>query len=154
MQRMTSLWPTQPFSLGIATLIGLTMSDSPLPAANYDEAKVPSYELPDSLTMQDGAPVKSAKDWMEKRRPEVLELFRKHVYGRSPAKPSGLKFKVIQNDDTALGSQAIRREVLITFARKEATPEANLLIYLPKNTDGPVPTFLTINFDGNHTVHL
>ena len=40
---------------------------------NYDEAKVPRYELPDSLTMQDGAPVKSAKDWMEKRRPEVLE---------------------------------------------------------------------------------
>ena len=72
---MTSLWPTQPFSLGIATLIGLTMSDSPLPAANYDEAKVPRYELPDPLTMQDGAPVKSPKDWMEKRRPEVLELF-------------------------------------------------------------------------------
>ena len=70
---MTSLRPTQRFSLGIATLIGLTMSDSPLPAANYDEAKVPRYELPDSLTMQDGAPVKSAKDWMEKRRPEVLE---------------------------------------------------------------------------------
>jgi len=153
MPRMTSLWPTQPFSLGIATLIGLTMSDSPLPAANYDEAKVPRYELPDPLTMQDGAPVKSAKDWTEKRRPEVLEMFRKHVYGSSPGKPSGLKFKVIQNDDTALGGQAIRREVLITFTRKEATPEANLLIYLPKNTDGPVPTFLTINFVGNHTVH-
>ena len=153
MPRMTSLRPTQRFSLSIATLIGLTMSDSPLPAANYDEAKVPHYELPDPLIMQDGTPVKSAKDWMEKRRPEVLELFRKHVYGRSPAKPSGLNFKVIQNDDTALGGQAIRREVLITFARKASTPEASLLIYLPKNTDGPVPTFLTINFYGNHTIH-
>lgn len=132
----------------------LTMSNASLSAANYDEAKVPHYELPDPLTTQDGTPVRSAKDWTEKRRPEVLELFREHVYGHSPAKPNGLKFKVIQDDPTALGGKAIRREVLITFARKEATPEANLLIYLPKNTDGPVPTFLTINFYGNHTIHL
>ena len=139
--------------MAIATLIGFTMSDSSLPAANYDEAKVPKYELPDPLTMQDGTKVESASDWIEKRRPEVLELFGEHVYGRSPERPSGLKFKVIQNDHTALGGQAIRREVLITFARKEETPEANLLIYLPKNTDVPVPAFLTMNFDGNHTIH-
>ena len=150
---MTSPRPTRRLSLAIATLTGLTMSDSTLPAANYDEAKVPKYELPDPLTMRDGTKVKSASDWIEKRRPEMLELFREHVYGRSPERPSGLKFKVIQNDATALGGRAIRREVLITFARKEATPEATLLIYLPRNTNGPVPAFLTINFDGNHTIH-
>ena len=150
---MTSPRPTRRLSLAIATLTGLTMSDSTLPAANYDEAKVPKYELPDPLTMRDGTKVKSASDWIEKRRPEMLELFREHVYGRSPERPSGLKFKVIQNDATALDGRAIRREVLITFARKEATPEATLLIYLPRNTNGPVPAFLTINFDGNHTIH-
>ena len=150
---MTSPRPTRRLSLAIATLTGLTMSDSTLPAANYDEAKVPKYELPDPLTMRDGTKVKSASDWIEKRRPEMLELFREHVYGRSPERPSGLKFKVIQNDATALDGRAIRREVLITFARKEATPEATLLVYLPRNTNGPVPAFLTINFDGNHTIH-
>ncbi len=150
---MTNLRPAQRLSLAIAILIGLTMSAPLLSAANYDEAKVPKYELPDPLTMRDGTKIKSASDWIEKRRPEVLELFRKHVYGRNPTKPDGLQFKVIQNDATALGGQAIRREVLITFARKEKTPEANLLIYLPKNTDGPAPAFLTINFVGNHTIH-
>ena len=150
---MTSPRPTRRLSLAIATLTGLTMSDSTLPAANYDEAKVPKYELPDPLTMRDGTKVESASDWIEKRRPEMLELFREHVYGRSPERPSGLKFKVIQNDATALDGRAIRREVLITFARKEATPEATLLVYLPRNTNGPVPAFLTINFDGNHTIH-
>ncbi|HJN82480.1 MAG TPA: acetylxylan esterase, partial [Verrucomicrobiota bacterium] len=99
---MTSPRPTRRLSLAIATLTGLTMSDSTLPAANYDEAKVPKYELPDPLTMRDGTKVKSASDWIEKRRPEMLELFREHVYGRSPERPSGLKFKVIQNDATAL----------------------------------------------------
>ena len=153
MPRMTSPRPTRRLSLAIATLTGLTMSDSTLPAANYDEAKVPKYELPDPLTMRDGTKVKSASDWIEKRRPEMLELFREHVYGRSPERPSGLKFKVIQNDATALDGRAIRREVLITFARKEATPEATLLVYLPRNTNGPVPAFLTVNFDGNHTIH-
>ena len=153
MPRMTNLWPDRRLSLAIATLTALTMSAPPIPAANYDEAKVPKYDLPDPLTLQDGTKVKSARDWTEKRRPEVLELFRKHVYGRSPGKPSGLKFKIIQNDPTALDGQAIRREVLNTFARKEETPEATLLIYLPKNTAGPVPAFLTINFVGNHTIH-
>ena len=150
---MANLRPTHRLLLTITTLIGLTMSESSLPAANYDEAKVPKYELPDPLTMQDGTKVKSASNWIEKRRPEVLELFREHVYGHSPKRPRGLKFKVIQNDTTALEGQAIRREVLITFARKEATPEANMLIYLPKDADGPVPAFLTINFVGNHTIH-
>ena len=130
-----------------------TMSDTDLSAANYDETKVPKYKLPDPLKMQDGSPVNTAKDWTEKRRPELLELFREHVYGHSPEPPSGLKFKVTQNDDTALGGKAIRREVLITFALKEETPEATLLIYIPKNTDGPVPAFLAINFDGNHLIH-
>ena len=101
-----------------------TMSDTDLSAANYDETKVPKYTLPDPLKMQDGSPVNTAKAWIEKRRPEVLGLFREHVYGHSPEHPSGLKFKVTQNDDTALGGKAIRREVLITFARKEETPEA------------------------------
>ena len=138
------------YEIGLA-LLAMPLSDSS--AANYDEAKVPQYTLPDPLTMQDGTPVTSTRDWIEKRRPEVLELFREQVYGHSPNRPSGLLFKVIQNDDTALGGRAIRREVLITFARKEETPEANLLIYIPKNVDGPVPVFLTLNFYGNHTIH-
>ncbi|SVC03514.1 uncharacterized protein METZ01_LOCUS256368, partial [marine metagenome] len=131
---MINLRPTRRLLLTITILIGLTMSEPPLPAANYNETKVAKYELPDPLAMQDGTRVNSAKDWVEKRRPEVLELFREHVYGHSPERPSGLKFKVIQNDATALGGQAIRREVLITFARKEATPEANMMIYIPTDT--------------------
>ena len=122
-------------------------------AANYNEDKVPKYNLTEALRMEDGTPVKSAKEWETKRRPEILNLFREHVYGHSKEKPNGLKFKVIQNDPTALNGSAIRREVLITFAQKEETPEALLLIYLPKGKNGPFPTFLTPNFYGNHTIN-
>ena len=130
-----------------------TMPNPNISAANYNEDKVPKYNLTEPLSMKDGTPIKSAKEWETKRRPEILNLFREHVYGHSKEKPSGLKFKVIQNDPTALNGSAIRREVLITFARKEETPEASLLIYLPKGKDGPFPTFLTTNFYGNHTIN-
>ena len=122
-------------------------------AANYNEDNVPKYNLIEPLEMIDGTPVTSTEDWERKRRPEILNLFREYVYGHSKKKPNGLKFKVIQNDPTALGGKAIRREVLITFARNEETPEASLLIYLPKDQNGPFPTFLTTNFYGNHTIN-
>jgi len=53
----------------------------------YDEAKVPHYTLPDLLTTQKGATVKTVKDWEIRRRSEVLALFEEHMYGRSPGRP-------------------------------------------------------------------
>ena len=54
---------------------------------NYDEAKVPSYVLPDLLTNSKGQKVSSQKEWLNSRRPELLELFTTQVYGRVPATP-------------------------------------------------------------------
>lgn len=51
---------------------------------NYDESKVPKYELPDPLVFSDGTPVKNRQDWTNKRRSEILQLFRDHVYGVMP----------------------------------------------------------------------
>ena len=39
---------------------------------NYDESKVPSYVLPDPLTMENGEKIATENDWIEKRRPEIL----------------------------------------------------------------------------------
>ena len=51
---------------------------------NYDEAKVPAYRLPDPLVAADGTPVRDVAAW-RKRRVELLELFSREVYGRTPA---------------------------------------------------------------------
>ena len=139
--------------INCAIILITAMPNTIVFSANYDEEKVPAYKLQDPLKMKNGTPVRTTKEWKKNRRPEILNLFREHIYGHSKKKPSGLKFKVIQNDPNALGGNAIRREVLITFALKEETPEVNLLIYLPKNTDGPHPAFLTTNFYGNHTIN-
>src|SRR5262245_49321410 len=64
-------------------------------AANYDEAKGNPYpQLPELLTLANGKPVKDAKTWWKKRRPEIVELFDREVYGRMPAHVPGVTWSV------------------------------------------------------------
>ena len=115
----------------------------------YDESKVPEYELPDALTLNDGRKVRSIKDWERKRRPELLKLFEENIYGKAPVgKPSGFHSRVLESGE-AFGGLAEHRQVRICFDREE-TQFMDLLLYVPKGADGPVPAFLGINFAGNH----
>src|ERR1700681_3320701 len=51
-------------------------------AANYDEDKAkPDPKLPDPLMLKNGKKVKSAKEWWELRRPEIVEGFDQEIYG-------------------------------------------------------------------------
>ena len=74
--------------------------------ANYDEAKVPNYTLPDPLVTTDGRDVTSAAMWREERRAEVLELFEEHVYGRTPDVRTQLVLDVTESPG-AVGGKAI-----------------------------------------------
>jgi hypothetical protein len=121
--------------------------------ANYDEAKVPAYTLPDPLVCNDGQAVDTARLWTEKRRPEILELFQREVYGRSPGRPESMTFEVTSVDETALEGTAVRKEVSVYFAGKKDGPKMDILIYLPKAAERPVPVFLGLNFYGNHSIH-
>jgi len=118
---------------------------------NYDESKVPQYTLPDPFVPENGSTVKDSTDWSGFRRPEIMELFRKEVYGRVP------EFNFIQEyiqndyDTTALEGTAKRRQVTISIIAEDKHLDINLLIYYPKLT-GAVPVFLGYNFYGNHTI--
>ena len=121
---------------------------------NYDEQKVPEYTLPDPLIMSNGTKVTNAKAWKTRRRPEVLELFRTHVYGRSPInQPKDMAFKVFDLDRQALGSLATRKQVAVSFTDEQDGPGMDILLYLPNGKKKPIPTFVILNFGGNHTIH-
>lgn len=120
---------------------------------NYDESKVPRYTLPDPLVMLDGQKVTDARTWRDKRRPEILKIFKTQVYGRSPARPGNMTFEVIDRDPQALGGAATRKQVSVYFAGQSGGPSMNILVYLPNKAAKPVPVFLLMNFEGNHTVH-
>ena len=119
---------------------------------NYDESKVPPYELPDSLLMLDGTRVQTARQWNEQRRGEVFKLFETEMYGRSPGRPDDLHFEILEMADDALGGKAIRKQVRVFFSAGTDGPSMDILIYHPRSLR-PVPLFVGLNFGGNHTVH-
>lgn len=119
---------------------------------NYDESAVPSYELPEILRAADGSAVDEPAKWPA-RRDEILGLFEREVYGAAPPSPSEMRFETLDEDPRALGGLARRKQVRITFGASEQAPGMDLLLYTPAGAQGQVPTFLGLNFRGNHTVH-
>jgi len=120
-------------------------------AVNTDEALVPEYTLPSPLVNADGSRVTSASEWMNFRRPEVLELYERGMYGEILPRPDRMTFEVLSEKDGALDGSALRREVRITCAVNDGRSFSfDLLLYVPKNAQGPVPAFLGLNFKGNH----
>ena len=119
---------------------------------NYDESKVGTYTLPDPLTLDNGKPVRDAKTWWTKRRPEIEKLIETQQYGIAPGKPADESFEVTDKGTPALDDKAIRKQVTIHLSKDPSWPMIHLLIYLPANAKKPVPMFFTINFGANQNV--
>jgi hypothetical protein len=122
------------------------------PEANYDEAKVGSYTLPDPLTLQNGRPVKDARTWTRERRPELLRLFEDQVFGRTVGTHITPLVESVESGARALDGKAVRKQFTIWFAGKKEGPKAEVLQYLPAGASKPSPVFLGLNFGGNATV--
>ncbi|HEX4150077.1 MAG TPA: acetylxylan esterase, partial [Pirellulales bacterium] len=122
---------------------------------NYDEAKVPKYELPDPLLTQAGGRVSDIETWRRVRRPELLRLFAENEQGRTPEVAARPAFKLRSSDPRALNGRATRKEITIELTGSADGPTMELLIYIPNSETAPggrVPAFLGLNFAGNHTV--
>ncbi|MBL7219943.1 MAG: acetylxylan esterase [Phycisphaerae bacterium] len=104
-------------------------------------------DLPDPLKTLDGKKVTSAEIWRAKRRPEILELFRKHVYGRAPVgRPENMKFKVEEVAKDALGGVATRKLVRISFEGPGGKGSMRVSVYVSNKAKGkPAPGFLLIS---------
>jgi hypothetical protein len=120
---------------------------------NYDESKVPKYSLPDPLIFESGAPVGTSEEWLSARRPEILSLFEKNVYGHVPQGNIEVKHEIIGLNSHFLNDLATLKQIRITFLSIQDSLCMNLLLIVPNNCDKPVPAFLGLNFEGNHTVH-
>lgn len=123
------------------------------PEVIYDEAKVPAYTLPDPLVFEDGSPVKNAEDW-GRRRAELIELFSREVYGRTPVgRPGGMRFETTKAATPFLDGKATLEEVRIHFSNQADGPHLDLLLIKPAKSGGAVPAFVGLNFTGNHGVN-
>ena len=108
----------------------------------------PRPELPDPLVMLDGTRVSSPGQWVEKRRPELKSLFQHYMYGWMPpaTRPS---WRVEREDKNYFGGKATRKDVTLSFG--SPITKIHLLLVVPNKRPGPVPAFLGLNFNGNHT---
>ncbi|MFT3787035.1 MAG: hypothetical protein QM770_12860 [Tepidisphaeraceae bacterium] len=107
--------------------------------------------IPDPLVMNDGTRVTSVEQWRAKRRPEIVTLLTREMYGVSPA-PTKLATEIFDEDRNALGGKATRRQVAFYWTGDKAGPRMDLLIYLPSDAKEPVPVIFGLNFWGNHAV--
>jgi len=106
-----------PFLLASALLSLPFVAEAQQKNVNYDEAAIGSYQLPELLRTRDGRTVQKATEWNSVRRPEVLELFESHVFGKTPP-PSlwgRVAFETLSTNENALGGRAVRKLVRITL---------------------------------------
>ena len=134
------------------TLISLNIYPihSQVSEVNYDESKVSPYSLPSILRSQGGIEIHNVSDWEEFRRPEIINSFVEHVYGRVPGEIDTMLINITEQG-TYLNGAANRMQVTLTFVKDDKKHSADLLIYLPSNKE-KAPIFLGYNFQGNHSI--
>ena len=120
---------------------------------NYDESQMPDYILPEILRCQDGTSVKTAEEWLTKRRPELLQMFKDVMYGELPPLPDRVRYELLSEKKDARGGKAIRREVRIHFEMNNGRSHfMDMLYYVPAGARGKVPVFAGLTFMGNHVI--
>jgi len=111
-----------------------------------DESSVPAYTLPDPLVLSNGNQVKTIRCWEKRRRPEILELFTKEMFGTAPSSPKNLKFELVSIDSSAFDGLAVRKTVRICL---NETTSFHILVHVPTSLSAPAPVFVGLNFNGN-----
>lgn len=117
---------------------------------NYDETKVPAYDLPNALIDNAGKPV-GRDEWGASRRAEVQRLFEDSVFGATPTQKLAVTYKVLDIDPKALGGRATRKQIAAFFG--DVKYRLDILLYIPNKSKKPVAGFVGLNFEANHTVH-
>ena len=120
---------------------------------NYYEEKVPEYTLPDIFTSEQGVKIVSDDLWNNVRRPEIIEQFRKNVFGRVPLTQYREEFKMVSLDTQALNGTATQKEIEIKIDADGKSLSFHLFLFTPNDVKQRVPVFLLIDpwFAENNT---
>ena len=129
-------------SLVIAMITGVKAQNQN--QANYDESKVPKYNLPDVLKTSANAEVKDQTTWEKVRRPEILRLFEDNIYGQMPRTYSGIKYSVTNENVHAMNGKATLKEVLIEVFNNNKSVKIKLILFVPNAVKKPVAIFFIL----------
>jgi len=100
-------------------------------AANYDESKGNPYpELPAALKLNNGMPVKTARQWWKQRRPQIVEFFDREVYGRVPARLPSVSWSVAESQEVSVGGKPALTRKIVGHVDNSAYPLGSVDIEL------------------------
>ena len=100
--------------------------------------------VPELLKCVDGTQVTTKEQWEGKRRGEILELFKSHVYGRNLVeKPDDLKFEALCPDKVMMDGKALRKRIKVSFSGPGGKHSFVFTAFIPKSGK-PSPAFLLI----------
>lgn len=103
-----------------------------------------SAEIPDVLLTAAGKKVDSVAAWEAERRPEILELFKTHVFGRNPVgRPETLRFEADGAPVEMLDGAALRKKVVLRYTGPGGEGAIRVTAFIPKSAT-PAPAFLLI----------
>lgn len=132
----------------LVSIVSQTMAQEGI---NYDESKVPQYELPALLKSASGQMITTRKAWETIRRPELLEVFASQMYGRTPKDKIGVTYSVLEEHAKAMQGKATRKQVKFTFSNGSKKIEAMLLMFIPNHVKGKAPVIIGYNYKGNQS---
>ncbi|HVU29383.1 MAG TPA: hypothetical protein VHE36_03195 [Sphingomicrobium sp.] len=115
-------------------------------AVNYDESKVGPIVLPPLLRMQDGRPVRTAADWKSKRRPELVELFDREVFGRVPRSAPSIHWDLAGTEQRSKAGLEVETRHYRGHSTADPKLEIQLDVTLPKGGRRKVPLVLELGF--------
>ena len=116
-------------------------------AANYDESKANPYpEIPELMKTNSGKKVKTAKQWYEVRRPEIIEDFEREVYGRLPENIPSVTWTITAQEIETVGMMRVKAKQLVGHVDNSACPSINvdikMVVVTPADAKGPVPLLM------------
>jgi len=116
-------------------------------AANYDESKAnPFPDLPEPLRLNNGRKVTTAEAWRRKRRPEIVELFDREIYGRAPKSTPKVTWEILSTTQEMNGDVPVVTKKLVGHVDNSSYPSITVDIQLslstPAKAQGPVPVIM------------
>jgi hypothetical protein len=119
--------------------------------ANYDTTvSDPCPLLPDILSLKNGSKVTAPEVWWKQRRPELIELFEKEVYGRIPKNVPKVTWTETIIDKEVVNRIPVIAKELVGNVDNSSYPLINvtikMVIVLPTNVKGPVPVLIMFGF--------
>jgi hypothetical protein len=115
------------------------------------EAEANPYpDLPELLRTASGETVDAPETWWTQRRPEIVDLLEREVYGRVPESVPEVTWELKQTREVEAGGKPATQQELVGVVDNSACPaiEVNISmsLTLPKDASGPVPVLMSFGW--------